>query len=166
MDKYRKILCVLTVGFFVCVFLSSIGDSICEASAQKISRPFEYEGYSSPEYENFVKSSHYVSMYDGTKLAVDVYLPSEGPEARSFPVLLTYHPYKRAMIDPKTGMIKSGSLDMERFIRFFSSYGYGLVIAEMRGSGASYGSRLDVSPQLAKDGKQLVDWIETQIWCD
>lgn len=140
--------------------------SLSETEAGKVSRPFEYKGYSSPEYKSYVKSSQYVSMFDGTKIAVDVYLPSDGPKDRSYPVLFTYHPYKRATIDPKTGIMKHGFPGMERFIKYFSSYGFGIVIADMRGSGASFGSRLDVSPQLARDGKQLIDWMEAQTWCN
>jgi hypothetical protein len=127
----------------------------------------QYAGYSSPEYKSYVRSSQYVSMFDGTKLAVDLYLPSDGPPNAPFPVLFNYHPYRRATIDPKTGEITPFFVPrMEQFIKFFTSYGYAVVMADMRGSGASFGSRLDLSPQLARDGKQLIDWIEMQPCCN
>jgi len=137
-----------------------------EAATAKISCPFEYAGYSSPEYKNYVKSSQYVSMFDGTKLAVDVYLPSDGPTKGPFPVLVNYLPYKRSVIDPKTGHIAGTLVGTEAHIKLYTSYGYAIVIGDMRGSGVSFGSRLDMSPQLAKDGKQLIDWIEMQPWCN
>ena len=137
-----------------------------EAGIAQVSRPFEYSGYSASEYKGYDKSSHYVSMSDGTKLAVDVYLPVEGPTRGPFPALFNYHPYRRATIDPVTGKIETIRPGMQRFINFFTSYGYAVVIADMRGSGASFGSRMDVSPPLAWDGKQLIDWMETQPWSD
>jgi len=137
-----------------------------EAKTGKVSRPFEYAGYSFPQYKSYTRSSHFVSMFDGTKLAVDVYLPVEGQSHGPFPVLFNYHPYRRATINPKTGEISGTLPSMEKFIKFFTSYGYAIVIGEMRGSGTSFGSRLDMSPPLAKDGKQLIDWIEMQPWCN
>ena len=152
--------------FLVSLFIGTQAILPSEAGTVKVSRPFEYTGYSSPDYKNYLKSSYYVSMFDGTKLAVDVYLPSDGPTKGPFPVLLNYHPYRRSMIDPTTGEITGIHPGMVKFTKFFTSCGYSIVIAEMRGSGASFGSRLDFSPQLAKDGKQLIDWIEMQPWCN
>lgn len=164
MNKHWKSLGVLMVGFLLCVFLSLMGGPICEPDTGKISRPFKYEGYSSPEYKTFIHLSEYVSMFDGTKIAVKVYLPSEGPSTASFPVIFTYTPYHQESLNPATGeRIPHFSKEA---IDFFTSYGYALVCAGMRGSSASYGSKLENSPQLAKDGKQLVDWIETQPWCE
>lgn len=154
------------VIFLVGLFIIAQGVLPSEADTPKVSRPFEYAGYSSPEYKSYVRSSHYVTMFDGTKLALDVYLPLEGPTQGPFPVLLNYHPYKRATINPRTGEIVGILFSTETHIKFFTSYGYAVVIADMRGSGASFGSRLDFSPQLAKDGKQVVDWIEMQPWCN
>lgn len=86
------------------LFLIMIGLVISPTSgvwcAEKISHPFEYSGYSSPEYNSYVRFSEYVSMYDGTKLAVDYYLPSEGPTDGPFPVLFCYYPYLRQMFTP------------------------------------------------------------------
>lgn len=154
------------VLFMIWQMINSSKVGASEALIEKLSRPFEYSGYSSPEYKSYVRSSRYVSMFDGTKLAVGVYLSSEGPTDGPFPVLLNYHPYKRATIDPKSGEIKPIFSTLGEFIKFFTSYGYASVFAEMRGSGGSFGSRLDMSPQLARDGKQVIDWIEVQPCCD
>ena len=152
--------------FLVSLLISAAGAEHSEAGGGKVNRPFEYAGHSAPEYKSYIRSSQYVSMFDGTKLAVDLYLPSEGPIDRRFPVLLNYHPYMRATIDRKTGAINPPlSRLWGEVIKFLTSYGYALVIADMRGSGASFGSRLDMSPQLARDGKQIIDWIDMQSWC-
>jgi hypothetical protein len=107
-------------------------------------------------------------MSDGVKLAVDVYLPSGGSGDGPFPVLLNYLPYHRALIDPYSGKIDVGYVvpGTEALVKLLTSNGYAVVIADMRGSGASFGSKFDMDPQIAKDGKELVDWIDEQPWCD
>ncbi|WP_348240650.1 CocE/NonD family hydrolase, partial [Salmonella enterica] len=55
----------------------------------------------------------------------------------------------------------------EADLAFFTGSGYVVAIAEMRGSGASFGWReLDRGPQIGKDGKDLVEWIVRQPWSD
>ena len=130
----------------------------------KVSRPFEYSGYSSPEYKSFKTSSEYVMMSDGARLAVDIHLPADGPERAAFPVILEYLPYQRSTIDVDTGQVHDATETKEG--RFFLSYGYALVLADMRGTGASTSWLMDFMPRLSKDGEQLVDWIARQAWCD
>ena len=166
MKKKMRKLSITIFVLLVALVISTPELLSSEAGTGKVSRPFEYSGYSFPKYKSYTRSPHYVSMFDGTKLAVDIYLPVEGPSHGSFPVLFNYHPYRRATINPKTGEISGTLPGMEKFIKFFTSYGYAIVIGEMRGSGASFGSRLDMSPPLARDGKQLIDWIEMQPWCN
>jgi hypothetical protein len=105
-------------------------------------------------------------MSDGTRIAVDIYMPRERETSIRFPALFNYHPYARAVIDPSTGQVATSVGGSPQFLQFFASHGYVIVIADMRGSGASYGTRLDMSPQLARDGKEIVDWIAVQPWCN
>lgn len=145
---------------------------------EKISRPFEYKGYSKKEYKSYVRKSEYVTMSDGVKLAVDIYLPSKGPERKSFPTVVEYTPYSRAFIsaafkplektNAKNMMGGYGALIPMPFCFDMSliENGYALVIADLRGAGASFGSRLDLGPQIGKDGAELIDWIAKQEWSD
>ncbi|MCP4112976.1 MAG: CocE/NonD family hydrolase [Desulfobacteraceae bacterium] len=133
-------------------------------TVEKVSRPFKYSGYSSQEYSSFSSSSEYVTMDDGTRLAVVKYLPDQGPSQEPFPTIFIYLPYHRESINPETGDIRT--VFAEESISFFTSYGYAMVFADMRGSGASFGSTIVGSPRIFADGKQLVDWIGTQSWCD
>jgi len=41
-----------------------------------------------------------------------------------------------------------------------------MVAADMRGTGASTGWYMDFMPELGEDGKELVDWIAAQPWCN
>ncbi len=153
------------------------------ADAQKISRPFEYSGYSFPEYKGFTKLSQYVEMSDGVKLAVDVFLPADvsgaSQEQTSFPVIFQYTPYTRSYIYPKMkwwqkiySSVKAGTpgpvfdASLKDATRLYLSHGYACVIADMRGTGASYGRKMDFMPQIGKDGAELVDWMAGQSWCN
>ncbi len=117
-----------------------------------------------PEYNGYTGHSQYVPMSDSVKLAVTWYLPSGGSSEKPFPVLFSYLPYHGESIDPQTGEIKMNynqeSMDL------YTSYGYAMVFADFRGSGASFGSHINMDPQIAKDGKELIDWIAEQSWCD
>jgi len=135
-----------------------------KAVAERVSRPGQYTGYSVPEYGGCRIFSEYVAMPDGVQLAVDVCLPTEGPARESFPVILCYTPYRRGYVNPKTGTVSDISTRGES--KLFLSHGYAMVAADMRGTGASTGWLLDFMPQLEKDGKELVDWIAGQPWCD
>jgi predicted acyl esterase len=154
------ILVILAIG-------SQLSLSVSIGYAEKISRPLEYAGYSFPEFTTYQKLSEYVAMPDGANLAVDIYLPSGGSKNGPFPAILFYTPYVRATIDPQNGQIKMFMNPYhEDLMRTFTSYGYAVVTADMRGSGASDSFRVEMSPQLGEDGKNLVDWMGSQAWCD
>lgn len=149
-------------------------------TGEKVSRPFEYSGYSAPEYEGFVKRSEYVTMSDGVRIAVDIFIPAEGPPRDAFPVTLEYTPYSRAFVLPRpkwwqrlaTKILVGTSGPVIDYTDVFGtgklllSHGYVYVVADMRGTGASYGWKMDFMPQLAVDGGEIVDWISKQTWCD
>ncbi len=135
-----------------------------EAGPAKVSRPFKYSGYTKPEFKGSRRFSTYVPMSDGVKLAIDVLVPTKGPDRKRFPVVLQYTPYQRSQIDPKTGRV-AGAME-KVFSHYLTSHGYALVMADMRGTGASTGWLLDFMPRIAADGGELVDWIARQLWCD
>jgi predicted acyl esterase len=157
----RTMLC--TVWLLAVVRIVFAADPPASAAAH-VSKPFEYAGYSAPEYQSFKTSSEYVMMSDGVKLALDVHLPADGPDRSAFPVILEYTPYQRSTIDPETGRVHDAAGTTSG--KFFLSYGYALVVADMRGTGASTGWLMDFMPRLGKDGAQLVEWIARQPWCD
>jgi len=134
------------------------------AGESKVSRPFEYAGYTAPEYGSYDVQTAYVATADGTRIALDIYLPKDGPGTGPFPVIFFYTPYQRSKINPETGEVRdftSSGMGM-----FFLSHGYAVVWADMRGTGASTGWLLDFMPEIWRDGKEVVDWIAAQPWCD
>lgn len=155
---------VMRTPKFVPALLLCLVVAVAGAQEEKVSRPFEYSGYSTAAYASHAVSSAYVPMSDGEKLAVDIFVPKDGPERTAFPVIVEYLPYQRATIDPATGEIKDAGQGREG--KFFLGHGYVLVQADMRGTGASTGSMMDFMPQLQQDGLELIDWIAAQPWCD
>ena len=100
MKKIKRIFAsLLAATMLFC--LTSCGES------EKKSSPFEYLGYSEAIYKSYEKTSRYVEMSDGTKLAVDIYLPADCKEeaADSFPTVFQYTPYGRAYAVPEANLI-------------------------------------------------------------
>ena len=147
-------------------------------ATEQVSKPMEYSGYSKKEYKDFKMISQYVPMSDGVKLAVDVYLPRKGPKRDRFPVVVEYTPYSRAFINPALAPLdKTGGKNMMGgkgavipnpfcFSKKLVEHGYAVVIADIRGSGASFGSRFDLMPRIGDDGADLINWIAAQDWSD
>lgn len=148
------------------------------AGAEKISAPMKYDGYTAKQYGDYKLVSKYVEMSDGVKLAVDIYFPRKGPRRETFPVVVEYTPYSRAYANPAFKSLdgkKSRNLMGGRgavipmpfcFDMDLIAHGYVLVIADIRGSGASFGSRFDMTPKIGTDGAELIEWIAAQPWCD
>jgi putative CocE/NonD family hydrolase len=149
-------LCMLVVILFLFMPLLA-------RASQKASAPFSYSGYSSPRYSGYQTFSQYVPMRDGVRLAVDVYIPTEGP-IEPLPVILVMTPYHRA------SMIFGQEVDFMTsypYARQISSYGYVFVVADVRGTGASFGTRYtSFHPDEIVDADELVNWIVQQSWSD
>lgn len=199
--KHKK-LCIILVSVFTVLCAAfgvfyhwlyqgnSTSMSLASTSTAKVSEPFHYSGYSTADYRSYTKKSEYVTMSDGTKIAVDIYLPADGPEdSDGYPVVFQYTPYGRAYTIPEEqGLInkirmrigigtaentmdRANSHDTvygssDTIVQTLLSYGYAYVCADVRGTGASYGTKIDFMPEIATDGKQLVDWIAEQNWSD
>jgi len=125
----------------------------------------------SAEYAGVARTSHYVTMRDGVRLAVDVVLPRDLPAGARIPALLYQGRYWRSVA--LRGPARFTSDDVEHhgqlgpFKGFFVERGYAWIDVDTRGSGASTGFRLwDYSPDEIVDGADLVDWILSQPWSD
>ncbi|MEM7659087.1 MAG: CocE/NonD family hydrolase [Bacteroidota bacterium] len=119
-----------------------------------------------PQYRGIRRIDQYVAMPDGTRLAVTVFLPKANAPA-SFPVLLHQTRYWRAPelrwpLGPLThGLIGPEGKDIKALIL----QGYGFVNVDVRGSGASFGSRAHPwTREEIADGVALADWIVAQPW--
>lgn len=118
-----------------------------------------YEKPSSP-------TSQYLTMPDGCKLAIDVYLPQPVTQAPSgqFPCILIFTPYYRRwqLKNPQQG---ENSPNAAIYRDAFVPHGYALVVIDVRGTGASYGVRDSFrSPKERDDTREIADWVVAQPW--
>ncbi|RPJ28504.1 MAG: CocE/NonD family hydrolase [Chloroflexi bacterium] len=69
-----------------------------QASNEKISRFGEYQGYSEMVYDGVQRTSDFLTLPDGTRLAYDLFLPvnNRGVADEPLPTLFKYTPYGRA----------------------------------------------------------------------
>lgn len=122
------------------------------------------------DYKRHKRSSYYVEMDDGVRLAVNVYLPKGLKKGEKVPAVLFQTRYWRAvgLKWPFSAMV-----DMVPHTRNFNpldlpKYGYGLVTVDVRGSGASEGTKMltlcDIREVL--DSKNIIDWVVAQPWCN
>jgi len=112
--------------------------------------------------------SLYLEMPDGVRLAVDVYVPDgECPQA-GFPTILHLTPYYRrfAVKSGASGEIEACP-NAAKFRDTFVPRGYAMVVVDVRGTGASFGSRDSFrSPAEREDYAAIMDWIVAQDWSD
>jgi len=111
------------------------------------------------------RKSLYVPMRDRTRIATDIYLPSDYIAGTKLPTILLQTRYYRAF-----DVRWPASIFAERFtatIKNFTANGYAVVATDTRGSGASFNT-IDApwSPAEVYDGSDLVSWIIQQTWSD
>ena len=182
------ILLALVVGF--CLFCKK------SVAREKVSGFGIYKGYSRALFDGARRTSDYLTLSNGTRLAYDVILPTRKgvPAGDRLPVLFKYTPYLRTftIFDEKGKNIIADLFDLgwkERAmlrIRFWLSdqgrymdplfrtrwlknmvkHGYAVVVVERPGTGASFG-RLNPSFEAgASEVNEILNWIASQEWCD
>ena len=109
------------------------------------------------------EGSSFVTAADGTRLAVDVHLPTDG-DGPPYPALLTLTRYRRGLEDPATGEPLNTLSGLDRHLL---AHGYALVKVDARGSGASFGTRpVEYGRQEALDAHDIVEWVVSRQWSD
>ena len=111
-----------------------------------------------------VRSSTYITMRDGVRIAADIYLPDGLPSGAKLPTILEQTRYHRSnLVAPE-----AKALDKPRwYIAPFVQSGYAVVIVDVRGTGASFGLRpVEYGEEEVRDGYDLVQWIINQRWSD
>lgn len=115
------------------------------------------------EESTWISQSYYVPALNGTKLAVDVYRPLQA-QSEKLPALLEFTRYWRSKEDPETG---EPLPSLRKRDSLFLQNGYALVKVDVRGTGASYGTRPgEYSPTEVRDAWYIVDWVVNQSWSD
>lgn len=127
--------------------------------------------------------STYIQMSDGRALAADIWVPCAGGQPlleTRWPTILHMTRYNRNWrlrrnsfgikllgsygVDKATRLFNVRSM---RYLQAFVPRGYAFVSVDVRGTGASGGSRpMDLIPRETKDYHELVRWVKAQPWCN
>jgi putative CocE/NonD family hydrolase len=167
-----------------------------QASRGAVSEFGVYRGYMPQTYDGYQRVSDYMTLSDGTRVAYDLILPTKNgvPADKPLPVLFKYTPYMRAWtVYDKSGKSNVAELEAlawyeEGFLRLRSwlvpngnildpmwrtkwlgslvKSGYGVVVAERPGTGASFGQYDASNAAMAREADDILNWIAAQAWCD
>jgi uncharacterized protein len=156
----------------------------------------KYQGYSEQVYDSTQRTSDYLTLSDGTRLAYDLIIPARkgSPADKPLPVLFKYTPYGRAWtIFDKKGKLLVGDfvnrptqvmlriryrlagergrildpLFRDRWLGSVVKHGYIVVSIDRPGMGASFSSPTPGNMEIAaKFENEIMDWIAVQPWSD
>ena len=116
-------------------------------------------------WDGWNRTSQFVPAEDGTRLAVDVYLPTkQGNEPVSeIPVVLHYTRYIRAS-ETEDGSVRS-QVDRDPILQHLLKHGYAVAVADARGTGASFGIHHGAfSVEETKDSYTIIEWLGSRPW--
>ena len=140
-----------------------------------------YQGYSDVVANGYQRSSVYVTVDDGCRIAVDILRPTMDGEllAEPQPTVVQATGYRRAYYKkenefnaPKyaelTAHLPIGALvtayEQRPACQQVIHYGYNVVSVDFRGTGASFGTHAGETWRNGSDVAQIVDWIAAQPW--
>ncbi|NIJ37705.1 hypothetical protein FHR22_002389 [Sphingopyxis panaciterrae] len=107
-----------------------------------------------PAATGYTRDAIYVPLHDGVRLAIDILKPA-GSNGRKLPTIFVSTRYGRS----------SPARDANAEQRGWLAQGYAVVLADVRGTGASFGTwYIPYSRQEAEDVGELAKWIAAQPW--
>ncbi|MEZ4310317.1 MAG: CocE/NonD family hydrolase [Polyangiaceae bacterium] len=115
-----------------------------------------------------LRTSRYLTMRDGKRVAVDVYLPADLAAGERLPTIVRQTRYFRSVVvkSPWDRLPVSKVPDLYHDTRrLFLASGYAWVDVDVRGTGASFGFQpYPWAEEEVKDGGDVVSWIVAQPW--
>lgn len=119
-------------------------------------------------HKGVTTQSRYLTMRDGTQIAIDVMLPADPAPAARIPALMIMARYWRSMAlwmpsPPNAAPIGP----REKAVDFFLARGFAVVVVDARGTGASFGvSRHPWSSAELADYGEVAAHVLAQPWCN
>ena len=113
-----------------------------------------------------LRQSFYVSVRDGTRLAMNVYRPAVDGRVLTtrLPVVFSFTPYRARFRAPGGEIVDRAQL-FGMGLQDLTERGYVVAVADIRGKGASFGARRGFQDRTeAEDGRDLVQWLAAQPW--
>ncbi len=146
--------------------LTSAAPACSPEQPARVSRFNEYAGYSEQRYDGWERTSVYVTVRDGTRIALDFFRPTANGELHEepLPVIWTHTRYQRANLG---GGTLNTMLDYLPPLVSLLRHGYVVGVADVRGSGASFGTKFGwFPPEEATDAYDITEWLASQPWSD
>lgn len=119
-----------------------------------------------PPQSEALRSSIYIAMPDGTRLAADIYRPAKDGVALPgrFPTILHATSMRQRYGD---SVDRSGAGDFSKGMINLANHGYVYVQFERRGMAASFGVRRGYHDRTeARDSQDMIAWVVAQDWSD
>ncbi len=161
----RSLFALILYALLIVVLAAPAAAPTAAQSDTRVSRPGEYQGYSEMLYDGWVRTSQYVAVRDGTRLAVDIFRPTlKGAVVEDpLPVIWTHDRYHRANLDENGNVVSL--VDRTPGLATIIEYGYVVGVVDVRGGGASFGTRRgEFSPEETRDAYDMTEWFAAQPW--
>jgi putative CocE/NonD family hydrolase len=152
----------LVATFF---FAQEAAQKPADTAMALVSKFGQYAGFSEAKYASWVRTSQYITMRDGVRLAIDIVRPAKNGKATEerLPVVWTHNRYRRAFMVKDRLISIADSYDIQNLLE----HGYIAASADSRGSGASFGKAVGVwTPEETQDAYEITEWLAKQPWCD
>jgi len=109
-----------------------------------------------------------VKLRDGVMIYIDIFRP---PESAKIPAILSWSPYgKHIPQDPPIGVPKQRVSGLQKFEgpdpAYWCNHGYAIINVDTRGAFSSEGDIHFWGKVDALDGKDVIEWLATQDWCN
>ncbi len=132
----------------------------------RVSKPGAYQGYSEVLYDGYERTSQYVAVRDGTRLAMDLFRPTDRGSVVTapLPVVWMHTPYNRRTFT--TGPTVE---TYPGFALRLLEYGYVVAVVDYRGLYASFGrnvafNRGEWIDAAEMDAYDVTEWLAAQPW--
>ena len=163
MKAFHVAVFFLFLGVYLPSFAQPLDGSSSSDEAITVPKPYEYNKKKVP----FKIDSKYLTMRDGTKIAVDIYMPKAALKGEKLPVIFHQTRYwRRIELKKPIKWIAGRFADIygQVYLNFIRN-GYVVVNVDTRGSGASFGHRTAPwSKEMIDDAGEILDWIAEQPW--
>jgi uncharacterized protein len=111
------------------------------------------------------RTSRYLEMSDGTRIAVDLWLPPGADASNPVPTVVRATRYWRDLEVKRRDLVPITESEQEA--QLWTGMGMAVVLVDVRGSGASFGSwDAPWSEAETADFGEIVDWIVAEEWSD
>mgnify|MGYP000329904256 CR=1 FL=1 len=124
-------------------------------------------------FDGWQRNSVYISVHDGTRLALDFYRPTRQGQLhqKPLPVVWRFTPYGRypqkETNNPNALPQGGAGINGPKAFAHLLRQGYVVAQADVRGYAASFGSnRLWLGPQEGRDAYDITEWLAAQPWSD